>query len=66
MRPAASSRGRGTRAAGWLRGHAIDSGDGDGDGMESPIPHKGIKDWALARSQFVEWMDGYDAASWAG
>ncbi|POR31063.1 Uncharacterized protein TPAR_08731 [Tolypocladium paradoxum] len=58
-----SSRGRGTRAAGWFQDHIIDCGGGDS--MESLILHEGVKGWALGGSQFVEWMDEYDAAPWA-
>lgn len=59
---AASSRGRGTRAAGWLKDHIDDSGDSDR--MESVILYEGIEGWAQGGPQYVEWMDGYDEAIW--
>ncbi|KAK4063322.1 hypothetical protein Purlil1_14168 [Purpureocillium lilacinum] len=40
-----SSRGRGTRAAGWFQDHIVDCGGGDS--MESLILHEGVKGWAL-------------------
>ncbi|WVO17462.1 hypothetical protein L204_105154 [Cryptococcus depauperatus] len=58
-----SSRGRGARAAGWLRDHIVDSGDSHV--IESVILHEGIKGWAQAGGEYVEWMDEYNAAAWA-
>ncbi|KAM0443736.1 hypothetical protein ACHAPV_009219 [Trichoderma viride] len=57
-----SSRGRGSRAAGWFRDYIDECGDND---MESLILFEGIKGWATAGSAFVNWMNGYDAAFWA-
>ncbi|CAJ2509035.1 Uu.00g140610.m01.CDS01 [Anthostomella pinea] len=56
-----SSRGRGTRAAGWFNDHIQDQGDAD---MESVILSGGIKGWAGAGGEFVEHMEGYEAEYW--
>ncbi|KAK7397980.1 hypothetical protein QQX98_012646 [Neonectria punicea] len=58
-----SSRGRGTRAAGWFSDYIADRGDSD---MESLVLVEGIKGWAMAGSEFVEWMDEYVAIAWVG
>lgn len=58
-----SSRGRGTRAAGWFDDHIKRRNDQD---MESVILLEGIKGWATAGKDFVEYMDGYDEAYWEG
>ncbi|KAH9904974.1 Rhodanese-like domain-containing protein [Xylariomycetidae sp. FL2044] len=58
-----SSRGRGTRAAGWFHDYITDRGD---PGMKSVILAGGIKGWATAGGEFVAWMDGYDGAVWKG
>ncbi|KAH7176080.1 Rhodanese-like domain-containing protein [Dactylonectria macrodidyma] len=58
-----SSRGRGTRAAGWFCDYIADRGDGE---MESLVLLEGIKGWATTGGEFVEWMDEYDAAAWIG
>ncbi|KAH6990094.1 Rhodanese-like domain-containing protein [Ilyonectria destructans] len=57
-----SSRGRGPRAAGWLRDYIADSGDED---MESLILVGGIKGWVTAGGEFLEWMNAYDTAAWS-
>ncbi|KAF7557163.1 hypothetical protein G7Z17_g870 [Cylindrodendrum hubeiense] len=56
-----SSRGRGTRAASWFGDYIADSGDGE---MQSLILVEGIKGWATAGEEFVEWMDEYVTAAW--
>ncbi|RKL22704.1 hypothetical protein BFJ70_g13181 [Fusarium oxysporum] len=56
-----SSRGRGTRAAGWFQDHIDKQGDSH---MESAILFEGITGWAKAGGEFVEWMDEYDATVW--
>ena len=58
---AGSSRGRGTRAAGWFQDYLDDQGDTQ---MASVILEGGIKGWATAGGEFVKWMDGYDEAVW--
>ncbi len=57
----ASSRGRGTRAAGWFSDYLSDQGDGD---MQSLILVNGIKGWATAGQEYTEWMDEYDESAW--
>lgn len=59
---AGSSTGRGSRATGWLADHIASVDDKD---MKSLALLGGIKGWAAAGDEFVEWMDGYDAAVWA-
>ncbi|KAH7230645.1 Rhodanese-like domain-containing protein [Fusarium redolens] len=56
-----SSRGRGSRAAGWFKDHLDEQGDSH---MESVILFEGITGWAKAGGEFVEWMDEYDATVW--
>ncbi|KAH6971030.1 Rhodanese-like domain-containing protein [Ilyonectria sp. MPI-CAGE-AT-0026] len=56
-----SSRGRGPRAAGWFSDYIVDSGD---EVMESLILVGGIKGWVTEGGEFLEWMNGYDAAAW--
>ncbi|KAK4121215.1 Rhodanese-like protein [Parathielavia appendiculata] len=57
-----SSTGRGSRATGWLADHLAEVGDKD---MKSLALAGGIKGWAAAGSEYVEWMDGYDATVWS-
>ncbi|KAK3373018.1 Rhodanese-like domain-containing protein [Lasiosphaeria ovina] len=56
-----SSRGRGTRAAGWFDDYLCDQDDG---GMESLVLVGGIKGWVGAGTEYTQWMDEYDAAAW--
>ncbi|KAM7187493.1 oxidoreductase [Naviculisporaceae sp. PSN 640] len=56
-----SSRGRGSRATGWLADHIASEGD---TSMTSLALEGGIKGWAGAGEEYVKWMDGYDAAVW--
>ncbi|POR38854.1 Uncharacterized protein TPAR_00934 [Tolypocladium paradoxum] len=58
-----SSRGRGTRAAGWFSDHLVERGDSH---MESLILVEGITGWATAGGEFADWMDEYDATVWTG
>ncbi|KAK4216876.1 arsenical-resistance protein 2 [Rhypophila decipiens] len=57
-----SSRGRGSRATGWLADHIANEGDTN---MQSLALAGGIKGWAVAGEEYINWMDGYDAAVWA-
>ncbi|KAJ4138004.1 hypothetical protein NW754_001363 [Fusarium falciforme] len=59
--PPPSSRGRGSRAAGWFKDYIDDRGDSD---MESLILFEGITGWAKAGGEFVEWIDEFDVAAW--
>lgn len=56
-----SSKGRGTRAAGWfgdlLRDYGIDS-------IRSVILSRGIIGWVQGGPDFVDWMEGYDEGAW--
>lgn len=68
-----SSRGRGSRAAGWLADHIAaqekedekeNAAGGERSKMQSLALAGGIKEWAAAGDEYVAWMDGYDAAVW--
>jgi arsenical-resistance protein 2 len=56
-----SSRGRGNRAAGWFADHIAERGDTH---MQSLVLLDGIKGWATAGEEYVQWMDEYDQAVW--
>ncbi|KAJ5809989.1 Rhodanese-like domain-containing protein [Penicillium pulvis] len=56
-----SSRGRGTRAAGWFAGYLEEQKDG---GMESLVLEGGIKGWAAAGEDYTRLMDEYDESKW--
>jgi arsenical-resistance protein 2 len=58
---AASSRGRGNRAAGWFADYIADKGD---SGMESLVLLEGIRGWANAGGEYLQWMDEYDDTAW--
>ncbi|KAI0487131.1 Rhodanese-like domain-containing protein [Xylaria cf. heliscus] len=57
-----SSAGRGTRAAAWFNDHIREQGDQQ---MQSVILRGGIKGWATAGEDFVNFMDGYVSEHWA-
>ncbi|KAJ9150106.1 hypothetical protein NKR19_g5414 [Coniochaeta hoffmannii] len=56
-----SSRGRGNRAAGWFADYIAERGDSQ---MQSLVLLEGIKGWATAGPEYVQWMDEYDQAVW--
>ncbi|RGP78886.1 oxidoreductase [Fusarium longipes] len=56
-----SSRGRGSRAAGWFKDYLDEQGDSC---MGSAILFEGVTGWAKAGGEFIKWMDGYDATVW--
>lgn len=56
-----SSKGRGTRAAGWFADHIRAQNDTT---MESSVLEGGIKGWVAAGPEYVELTDGYDASVW--
>ncbi|KAF8859769.1 Rhodanese-like protein [Acephala macrosclerotiorum] len=56
-----SSKGRGTRAAGWFADYLKEQNDRM---MESLVLEGGLKGWATAGDEYVKLMDGYDAAVW--
>lgn len=62
LRTLASSKGRGNRAAGWFTDYIADQGD---DQMESLALAEGVKGWATAGDEYVQWMIEYDAKVWS-
>jgi arsenical-resistance protein 2 len=58
----ASSKGRGTRAAGWFSDYIADQGD---EAMRSLVLVEGLKGWATAGPDYVQWMDEYDVNVWS-
>ena len=56
-----SSRGRGNRAASWFADHIAERGDTH---MQSLVLLEGIKGWATAGKEYVQWMYEYDRAVW--
>lgn len=58
-----SSRGRGSRATGWLADQIEQDHDGNAE-MKSLALVGGIKGWAGAGGEYVEWMDEYDEKVW--
>ncbi|KAH7120889.1 Rhodanese-like domain-containing protein [Dendryphion nanum] len=56
-----SSRGRGPRAAGWFNDYIVDQSDIE---MKSLVMTEGIKGWAGAGPEYVQWMTEYDASFW--
>lgn len=56
-----SSRGRGTRAAGWFADHIQARGD---SGLQSLVLEGGIKGWVAEGKEYRELMDGFDEAAW--
>ncbi|KAH6641830.1 Rhodanese-like domain-containing protein [Chaetomium tenue] len=58
-----SSKGRGSRAAGWLADHIAEAGDNE---TQSLALAGGIKGWVAAGGEYVGWMEGYEEAVWRG
>ncbi|CRK26396.1 hypothetical protein BN1723_013824, partial [Verticillium longisporum] len=56
-----SSRGRGSRAAGWLGDQIAEKGDTQ---MRSVILGGGIKGWVAGGESFTAYMSGYEADKW--
>ncbi|OAA68219.1 Rhodanese-like protein [Niveomyces insectorum RCEF 264] len=56
-----SSGGRGTRAAGWFADYLAQKED---NSTESLVLVGGIKGWANAGDEYVQWMDEYDESVW--
>jgi len=56
-----SSKGRGTRAAGWFADCINENGDAE---MHSIVLQGGIKAWAQACPEYVDLMDGYVSEIW--
>ena len=61
LRASASSRGRGTRAAGWFSDYIQDREDVK---MKSVVLLGGIKGWVAAGDEYTAYVDEYDAAKW--
>ncbi|KAH8195829.1 hypothetical protein TruAng_009999 [Truncatella angustata] len=57
-----SSQGRGTRATGWFSDHLKNHSDEE---MKSHALLGGIKGWAAAGGEFVQYMNEYDASFWS-
>ncbi|KAJ8101966.1 Rhodanese-like domain-containing protein [Lipomyces tetrasporus] len=57
-----SSRGRGTRAAGWFADYLKEQNDLL---LESLVLEGGIKGWATAGQEYTRLMDEYDASAWS-
>ncbi|KAK9242909.1 Rhodanese-like domain-containing protein [Lipomyces tetrasporus] len=57
-----SSRGRGTRAAGWCADYLKEQNDLL---LESLVLEGGIKGWATAGQEYTRLMDEYDASAWS-
>lgn len=58
----ASSRGRGNRAAGWFSDYIAIKGYSE---MESLVLFEGVKGWAKAGADYIQWMDEYDEKAWS-
>ena len=56
-----SSKGRGSRAAGWFADHLEDQ---ENQSMQSVALLDGIKGWATAGDEYTELMVEYDAEAW--
>jgi arsenical-resistance protein 2 len=56
-----SSRGRGTRAAGWFDDLIKDRGN---TSMKSVILLDGVKGWALAGKAYESYMEGFAPEAW--
>ena len=56
-----SSRGRGTRAAGWFDDLVQDRGVKD---IKSMILEESIAGWAQGGREFTEWMEEYNSKAW--
>jgi arsenical-resistance protein 2 len=56
-----SSRGRGTRAAGWFDDLIKEKGHSS---MKSLVLLEGIAGWAAAGSEYVDMIEGYDKEVW--
>ncbi|KAL6157075.1 hypothetical protein ACJBU6_04645 [Exserohilum turcicum] len=56
-----SSKGRGTRAAGWFADYIADQND---DHMKSLVLLEGVKGWATAGDEYIKCMVEYNAQVW--
>ncbi|KAK9452447.1 Rhodanese-like domain-containing protein, partial [Dipodascopsis uninucleata] len=56
-----SSRGRGTRAAGWFADYLAVQNN---TMIRSLVLEGGIKGWATSGKEYTSWMDEYDITVW--
>lgn len=56
-----SSKGRGSRAAGWFADYIADKADKD---MESIVLSGGIKEWVAGGVEFTELVTEYQLEEW--
>ena len=56
-----SSRGRGTRVAGWFEDYIKTQ---SGSSMRSMILEGGIRGWATGGDEYVKEMEGYEERVW--
>jgi arsenical-resistance protein 2 len=56
-----SSRGRGTRAAGWFNDLIKEKGH---QSMKSLVLLEGITGWAAAGKEYIDMIDGYEKETW--
>jgi arsenical-resistance protein 2 len=56
-----SSRGRGTRAAGWFEDLIKEKGH---ESMKSLVLLEGIAGWATAGTEYANMIDGFDKEFW--
>lgn len=56
-----SSRGRGSRAAGWFQDLLTEKGDSD---IASLVLVEGIAGWAKGGAEYIKWIDEYDPEIW--
>ncbi|KAK9349902.1 hypothetical protein V1523DRAFT_442939 [Lipomyces doorenjongii] len=56
-----SSRGRGTRAAGWLADYIVEQNNST---LKSLVLQGGIKGWAAAGEEYTQLMDEYEESAW--
>ena len=56
-----SSRGRGSRAAGWFQDLLTEKGDDD---VASLVLAEGIAGWVKGGAEYTKWMDEYDPEIW--
>ncbi|OQV03439.1 Rhodanese-like domain-containing protein isoform 2 [Cladophialophora immunda] len=59
-----SSRGRGSRAAGWLADYIADQGQKKATTLRSVILKGGIKGWVDGGDEYTQWMDAFEAEAW--
>ena len=56
-----SCGGRGTRVAGWFSDYLKEKQNAS---IKSFILEGGVKGWAAAGPEYIQWMDEFDASVW--